>query len=105
MNALGPLFEPLPSAVQSSRTSLAAADAIRGETGRLRRKVLEALAALGTRGATDEELQEAIPMAPSTERPRRIELCRAGLVRDSGATRRTRSGRRATVWVAAEVAP
>jgi hypothetical protein len=49
-------------------------------------------------GGTDEELQDALGMNPNTQRPRRIELVERGLVRDSGRTRKTKSGRRATVW-------
>lgn len=45
-------------------------------------------------GATDEEIQDFLSMNPSTQRPHR------GLVVDSGRTRLTRSGRKATVWVA-----
>lgn len=56
-------------------------------------------------GLTDEELQDVLNMNPSTERPRRIELMDANppLVRDSGRTRKTRSGRNAVVWVARPV--
>lgn len=53
-------------------------------------------------GLTDEEIQKRLEMNPSTERPRRIELVNAGLVRDSGRCAKTTSGRWATVW---EVAP
>ena len=49
-------------------------------------------------GQTDEEMQDWLPMNPSTQRPRRGELVKAGLVEDSGEKRRTRSGRWATVW-------
>ncbi len=49
-------------------------------------------------GATDEEMQLGIPMNPSTQRPRRIELVEAGLVEDSGERRKTRGGRSAIVW-------
>jgi DNA-binding IclR family transcriptional regulator len=48
-------------------------------------------------GLTDEEMQRQLEMNPSTQRPRRIELARRGLVVDAG-TRRTASGRMATVW-------
>ena len=52
-------------------------------------------------GATDEEMQEGVPMSPSTQRPRRGELVRDGLVRKMpGNGRKTRSGRSATVWEA-----
>lgn len=51
-------------------------------------------------GLTDEELQHGIGLEGSTQRPRRVELLRAGLIKDSGRTRATASGRQATVWVA-----
>lgn len=56
-------------------------------------------------GLTDEELQDVLNMNPSTQRPRRIELCdmEPALVKDSGRTRKTRSGRNAVVWVARPV--
>lgn len=92
-----PLFsQPAPS-VAGSITSATAADSLdAGTLNRLHRVVLEYLA---TRpgGATDEEMQRGIPMPPSTQRPRRIELVRRGLVVECG-TRRTASGRKASVW-------
>jgi hypothetical protein len=51
-------------------------------------------------GLTDEEIQRTLRLNPSTERPRRIELVREGKIRDSGRTRKTASGRAATVWEA-----
>ena len=51
-------------------------------------------------GATDEAMQDILGMNPSTQRPRRVDLVSRGLVKDSGRTRLTRSGRKATVWVA-----
>ena len=93
----GPLFaRPAPS-VAGSVTSAAAADSLdAGTLNRLHRVVLEYLAARPG-GATDEEMQRGIPMPPSTQRPRRIELVRRGLVVECG-TRRTASGRKASVW-------
>jgi hypothetical protein len=49
-------------------------------------------------GATDDEVQVGLDMNPSTERPRRIELVRAGKVRATEAKRPTRSGAMAIVW-------
>lgn len=82
-----------------SPTSLQAAKQIytRGET--LRFQVLEYILECGTDGATDEEIQRALEMNPSTQRPRRIELVEAGLVVDSTRTRLTISGRSAVVWL------
>ena len=81
-----------------SETSRAAAEEIRPDTGTLRAKVYHHLVSCGVRGATDDEMQTALDMNPSTQRPRRVELHRAGLVVDSGETRLTRSCRRAVVW-------
>lgn len=83
-----------------SETSSAAADEIAHDVSRLRRLVLDFLLAIGPDGATDEEMQSGIPMAPNTQRPRRIELVNQGLVKDSGQKRRTNSGRFAVVWIA-----
>jgi hypothetical protein len=79
-----------------SETSKAAAGQIETTTGELRARVLAHLKACG--GATDEETQDALGMAQNTERPRRVELVRAGRVIDSGETRKTKSGRSAVVW-------
>ena len=85
--------------VPGSPTSKAAADAIQPELNALQRKVLFFLMERGNVGATDEEMQRYIPMSASTQRPRRVELVGLGLVRDSGKTRETVSGRQAVVWV------
>ena len=92
------LFDDLPPAQRHSDTSVAAADAIAGTTGRLRRLVLDHLKAVHPAGATDEEMQTALGMNPSTQRPRRIELVERHMVRDSGQRRKTTSGRWAVVW-------
>ncbi len=61
-----------------------------------RARVLRAVEAAGPRGATDKELQRALDMRGSTQRPRRVELVRTGQVMDSGRIRG-----RSTVWVCA----
>jgi hypothetical protein len=91
---------PVPF-VRTSDTSVQAAEEAAEAAPTQRQRVLDELAAY-SEGLTDEELQMALPMNPSTERPRRIELVRMGLVADSGRTRRTMAGRQATVWVAVE---
>ena len=83
-----------------SATSKAAAAGIEPKAGTLRAGVLAALRGAGAGGGTDEQIQHWLGLDPSTARPRRVELVQAGLVRDSGQTRLTRSGRQATVWVA-----
>ena len=85
-----------------SNTSKAAALAIQPKAGTLRARVLRHLEACGSAGATDEELQVALNMNASTERPRRIELEKAGLVEKTDRRRPTLSGRSAAVYVAVE---
>lgn len=96
----GPLFAPrIAPAVQTSRTSMQAADSLEPATlNAMQRQVYEFLASRPD-GATDEEMQRGLVMNPSTQRPRRIELVRRGLVVEDG-TRRTASGRNASVWKA-----
>lgn len=91
---------PLP-AVRGDHpeTSRQAAASIAPTAATLREKVYDAIAASAA-GLTDEQIQRYTGIGPSTERPRRIELCEAGRVVDSGVTRATRSGRKAIVWKA-----
>jgi hypothetical protein len=89
-----------PPAQRHSPTSRAAALAIAPRSACLRRRVLDYLLGQSFVGATDEEGSFALGIAGNTYRPRRIELTLAGLVRDSGRTRRTRAGRSAVVWTA-----
>jgi hypothetical protein len=49
-------------------------------------------------GMTDDEMQVALAMNPSTQRPRRVELVAMRLVVDSGMKRKTRGGEDAVVW-------
>ena len=51
--------------------------------------------------STDEQIAEGLNMNPSTVRPRRLELERAGRIEPAGASK-TRSGRRAVGWRAAD---
>lgn len=95
-----PLFQQMAPAQQHSRTSMAAADSLEPETlSHLQRKVLGYIQQHPA-GCTDEEIQRGLGINPSTERPRRIELTRRGLVVQAG-ERRTKSGRKACVWRAA----
>lgn len=85
--------------VNMRNTSADAADSISPLANRLRTMVYGIIR--NRRGATDEEIQLALRLNPSTSRPRRVELERAGIVKDSGRRRANRSGRKAIVWVAA----
>lgn len=86
-----------PPAQRHSRPSCEASQAIKPAAKTLRAQVLNYLLAR-PEGATDEEIQDDLDMNPSTERPRRIELLTDHLIFNSGQTRETRSGRKATVW-------
>lgn len=97
-----PVFAAAAPAVRGSRTSEAAARSLDSQTlNAMQRMVMEFIRQAGDAGATDEEIQIGIPMNPSSQRPRRGELVDAGLVVEAG-TRKTRSGRLATVWAAKE---
>jgi hypothetical protein len=92
--------EPTAPYQRHSTTSAAAARQIT-PAATLRLTVLRFIEQRGMLGATDEEIQSGLAMNPSTQRPRRVELVNIGIVADSGTTRRTKSGRAATVWVIA----
>lgn len=93
-----PLFTQRAPSVNGSITSAKAADSLTPATlNAMQSKVMRFLETCGAFGATDEEMQLALGMNPSTQRPRRIELVRRGLVVECG-TRRTSSGRNASVW-------
>lgn len=93
------LLDWQPPAQRHSETSRAAAEGIKPAAGTLRAKVLDCIKNSAS-GLSDENVQDLLQMPASTQRPRRIELVRAGLVVDSGKTRLTRSGRSAVVWCA-----
>ena len=95
-----PAATPPAPHVRGSETSKAAAETIQPHAGRLRELVCRFLADRGEQGATDEELCEALNLQSDTGRARRCGLRDTGHVTDSGRRRPTRSGRKATVWVA-----
>ena len=80
-------------------TSVQAALEIEPVVGRLRGEVLECIREAGLQGCTDDELEILLEMRHQTASARRRELALMGLVEDSGRRRRTRSGRKACVWV------
>lgn len=81
-----------------SDTSRAAAARFAPKANTARRRVFDLLV-YTPRGLTDEEMQNELRMSANTQRPRRVELERKGLVRDSGRRHKTRSGARAVVWI------
>jgi hypothetical protein len=94
---IGPLFTQRAPSVRGSITSAAAADSLSPHVlNAMQRRVLELLVATPD-GLTDEEMQRRLQMNPSTQRPRRIELARLGLVVRCG-VRKTASNRNADVW-------
>jgi len=94
--------QPYLPYIAESETSKQAANLIEPNAAALLGKVLAFLRKRGNYGATDEEMQDEMPIQPSTQRPRRVDLVNRGLVIDSGLTRKTKSGRNAVVWVACE---
>lgn len=94
-----PLFTQRAPSVNGSITSAQAADSLGPATlNAMQRRVLELLQAT-PEGLTDEEMQARLGMNPSTQRPRRIELAKAGMIQKAG-VRKTASGRNADVWKA-----
>lgn len=79
-------------------TSSAAEREIAPHASTLREDVYKTIAAFGP--IHDERIARVLNMNPSTERPRRLELEKAGRIVASG-TERTSSGRKAVTWVVA----
>lgn len=92
-----PSLPDAPSIRHSATSRQAAAD-IRDALPELEARVLAWLRKRGEAGGCDFEGIAALSLDPSTYRPRRRNLELMGLVVDSGETRVTGSGRRATVW-------
>ena len=88
------LFDQLPYQ-RHSPTSKAAADAAKPNANTMRRALLDWLRA--NRPATDEQMQRGTGMDGSTQRPRRVELARAGFIRQAGVGK-TSKGRAAVLW-------
>lgn len=82
------------------QTSQSTARAIAVKSGTQRAAVLLALWHVNQRGdlgLTDYEIQEALQLGASSERPRRVELCRMGLVEATAVVRKI-NGHDQTVW-------
>lgn len=102
MSAVEQLSLSLPFA-RGSETSRAAAEQAKPNAATQRARVLKLITESCWRtedpGLTDEQIQDRLSLTGNTERPRRQELVDRNLVKDSGRTRKTRSGREAVVWV------
>ncbi len=82
-------------------TSDAAAASMRPHAATLRADIYSFVSRRHQVGATADEIEMMLEIAGNTVRPRLVELRQLGSIRDSGRTRKTRSGRSAIIWVAA----
>lgn len=94
-----PKYRPRPKVYETRRK---AAEFIANLKPGKRKEVYDFLLQRGDQGATDQEIQDALQMGESTQRPRRKELEEADVICASGRTRPTRSGLPAVVWVVVE---
>ncbi len=90
------LFDPPPPAVRDSTTSVAAGESMVGPAAFVRGRVLDHVRYFG--GATCDQCEVDLGLRHQTASARIRELVQMGLIRDSGVTRKTRSGRAAVVW-------
>lgn len=85
-------------------TSREAAGRIKRHAPIQRQRVFRCILDAGSHGRTDEETGTELGMLLHSVSPRRGELVKLGVVRDSGRTRPTSSGRPAIVWAVATAA-
>lgn len=96
-----PLFgETPPIRSKATDTRNAARRGVASRSTSIRQRVLAFLRDRGPRGATDEEIREALDLGESTARPRRRELVAKGDVFDSGDRRKSSKGYVMIVWKA-----
>lgn len=88
------LFDQPPSV--HTATSREAATRIAPHTITLRQMVYDLIESDGP--ICDEQIANQLELNPSTARPRRVELVKAGLIRPALSTVRTSSGRNAIAW-------
>ncbi len=79
-------------------TSVSAAEAMKPKAAAIRLRLLAELQLRGGTGATCDELEQAFGMSHQTVSARLREMNLKGTILDSGARRKTRSGRAAIVW-------
>lgn len=85
--------------MSQQRTSVMAERSLSLFDKQTQRAAIHAAIAGSPIGLTDTEIQEKLGMSGDTERPRRGELLKGGLIKDSLITRKTKRGREAIVWV------
>lgn len=90
----------MPTAAELSREAY---QSVVDKLPEMRRRVYDAIQAAGERGATADEICERLSTHGNTH-GRTTELERLGLIRAIG-VRKTRSGRRATVYVVNPIQP
>jgi len=102
------LFDGSPSPLRETEahapsspaeTRRAAGKSVWPRLNQLQRRVLRFIRERGPRGASDHEIAAGLDMLLDTVRARRVELRDLGAIAPSGRTRRTPSGRQATVWI------
>jgi len=93
-----PLYGGFPPH-ENTPTSIEAAARIKDIAPTLREAVHRFIYARGKRGATDDEVEMYLKLRHQSASARRRELVQLHQVFDSGTTRNTRSGRKATVWI------
>jgi hypothetical protein len=98
-HALG-MTMPRPPRARGSDTSSDAADSIEPIAPLLRERVLNIIKTAGPMGLTCDECEAVLGMRHQTVSARVTELRNETRIVDSGQRRPTRSGRKATVWVA-----
>ena len=84
-------------------TSREAAARLEPVAAYMRALVLQTIRRAGANGLTAHEAADVLGLPATSTAPRCTELRAAGLVRDGGGRRTNASGRRAIVWVAADV--
>lgn len=94
-----------PPHVSGSRTSRASARQLTKHVGKIQRRILAHILALGERGATDWELERDLGLRHQTASSQRRFLVQKGYLIDGKRTRATGSGRQAIVWIPTGLEP
>ena len=82
-------------------TSAEARESIADQIGSIEQTVLQAIVARGIGGATCDEIEVELGMRHQTVSARFTKLAQDGKIEDTGWRRKTRSGRKAIVWIGA----